>query len=100
MARVVTYRNEHGYCFCQVRLDSGERVLISIAQSGIQLRRLALGGLVPRELVAEWPVAHLREAVDLFADPARPSQHPLDTIKDKLLTMQSLADLREFLRRR
>ncbi len=96
MARIVTYRNDAGGCFCQLQLNSGERILISIAQTGIQVRRLALGGIIPREVIANWEVNQIPDAMHLFADPRQPNKHPLDAIRDRLISLDSISAVRLF----
>lgn len=96
MARVVTYRNDAGGCFCQLELDSGERILISIAQAGIQIRRLALGGIIPREVIAGWSTGEVAGAIALFAEPSQPAKHPLDAIRDRLYYLPSITAIRSF----
>lgn len=95
-SRVVTYRNDAGGCFCQLQLNSGERILISIAQTGIQIRRLALAGMIPREIIATWSVEQIPGAMRLFADPRQPTKHPLDAIKDQLARLDSIPAVRAF----
>lgn len=96
MARIVTCRNDAGGCFCQLQLNSGERILISIAQTGIQVRRLALGGIIPREVIANWRVEQIPNAMHLFADPRQPNKHPLDAIRDRLISLDSISAVRLF----
>jgi hypothetical protein len=59
MSSVVNYANNERQCFCQIRFDSGERVLISIAalpKPSVKIIRVTLGGLVPRETIWEYSV--------------------------------------------
>ena len=50
MTSVVTYANNERQAFCQIKFDTGERVLISIAglpKPSVKIMRLAFGGLFP-----------------------------------------------------
>jgi hypothetical protein len=50
MSSVVRERDDGSQCWCQIRFDSGERVLISIAGKpslSVTVFRLAFVGLIP-----------------------------------------------------
>ena len=79
--------------FCQLKLSSGERIFISCAQTGIKISKLSFGGFVPTKTLAEWPVSRLESAISIFADPAQPSQHPLEAIKNKLISCASIKEV-------
>jgi hypothetical protein len=91
LATVVSYK---AGAYCQLKLDRGERVLISCAQTGIKIMRLGWGGLFPVETLAEWPVDQLDEAIAVFLDIDNPSAHPLDAIVKKLSLCSSIGDVR------
>lgn len=78
MAEVITYKPG---AYCQLRLASRERVLISCAQTGIKIMKLGLGGLIPTKTIADWLVSQLEAAIRIFADERNPSQHPLEAIR-------------------
>ena len=107
MSSVVTYANNERQCFCQIRFDSGERVLVSIASAptpSLKVIRLALGGLIPRQTIWEYDTimaggreAYVRGLMDMFpSDPSR-IMHPLDIIRDALLRCSSIDDARRTL---
>ena len=89
-------------CFCQLRFESGERVLISIAgqpHPSIKLLRLALGGLLPRETIWELDSVRLggsesmaRRVIALFLSDSDKVAHPLDAIRDSLLPCRSIQE--------
>lgn len=93
MGTVITYKNDTRRCFCQVKLDSGERVLISIARGEVLLVKLGFGGLVPMKRI--WKSKNVSQIMAVFVDEdARGhSKHPLDAIRDRLLTCPSVRDL-------
>lgn len=97
MAKIVTYKPG---AYCQLKLASGERVLISCAQTGIKIIKLALGGLIPTRTIVDWPIAELVSAIELFADEAAPTQHPLDAIKNKLIHCSSIKAIEQLCLRR
>lgn len=90
MADIIAYKPG---AFCQLKLASRERVLISIAQTGIKIMKLSLGGLIPTKTIADWPVSELELVIRIFADETDPSQHPLDAIKNKLIACPSINDI-------
>lgn len=96
--RFVTYRNDLTRCFCQVRLDSGERILVSGAQGTVKIVRVALGGLLPIGTIATLDPARL---VQLFKpvllDSSYPFKHPLDMVAMMAAAMSSISDLKAFL---
>jgi hypothetical protein len=98
MSKVITYKNASADgCYCQIQLDSGERVLISIAQSGIALFQLDVHGLTAIATLAEWSTGEIPEVIQLFADLAIPEKPPLDAIRDRLLQCSSILQLMELI---
>lgn len=96
--RFETYRNDLSRCFCQVRLDSGERVLVSGAQGAVKLVKLALGGLIPAGTIATLSSAQLAELFrPMLADASYPFQHPLDMTAMMVAGMPSVSDIKSFL---
>ena len=57
--------------------------------------KLGFAGLIPTKTIADWPVSRLEEAIGIFADEANPSQHPLEAIKNKLMTCSSIRDIEQ-----
>jgi hypothetical protein len=100
MSEVITYKNSGEGSFCQVKLDSGEHVLISIAQTGIKLFQLGLAGLVPTSTLADWSIAEIPSAIRVFADLDAPQKPPLDAIRDRILQCRSTSDIRELITRK
>jgi hypothetical protein len=93
----VTYRNDGTRCFCQVRLDSGERILISAAKGEIKLMKLGFGGTVPLKTIAKLNAAQLARLLKLFfADSSYPLLHPLDLMALLIAGAPSVAELKMF----
>jgi hypothetical protein len=62
VSTVVTYRNNERQCFCQIKFDTGERALISIAAAptpSVKVLKLAFGGLIPRQTIWEYNPTHV-----------------------------------------
>ena len=108
MSAVVTYRNNERQCFCQIKFDTGERVLVSIAPAAptpsVKVLRLALGGLVPRQTVWEYnPTmaggynAYVENMIKMFPPSDDRPAHPLDVIRDTLLPCSSIEEARRTL---
>jgi hypothetical protein len=92
MAEIVTYKPG---VYCQLKLASGERVLISCAQTGIKIMKVVLGGLIPTRTIVDWPISELASAIEVFADESTPMQHPLEAIKNKLLNCSSIKEIEQ-----
>jgi hypothetical protein len=108
MSEVVTYKNTGRQCYCQIKLDNGERILITIASMptpSIKICKLGLLGLLPVQTVWEYnPTmaggyeAYIRKLIEMFADPSdEEPKHPLDTLRDRLLPCQSISEVRNSL---
>jgi hypothetical protein len=63
MGEVITYEEPR---YSMVRLDSGERVLLSVAQDGIVLYRMRLGGFLPGSRIGSWTPGQIHDFVDRF----------------------------------
>jgi len=92
VAEIINYKPG---AFCQLKLASRERVLISCAQTGIKIMKLGLGGLIPTKTIADWPISKLATAVHIFADETNQSEHPLEAIKKKLMTCTSIREIEQ-----
>ncbi len=106
MSKVITYRNDKYGCFCQIKLDSGERILISIASTpspSIKIKKLAFG-IFPIKTIWEFnPTmaggyrAYIEKSIKIFTDPKLENsdeiKQPLDVIRDKLLPCHSVNEV-------
>ncbi|MEN6560256.1 MAG: hypothetical protein ABFD52_05740 [Acidobacteriota bacterium] len=103
MSKVETYSNTAHKCYCQIKLDSGERILLSIASMpspSIKVFKVKFLG-VPVKTVWEYnPTmaggyeAYVRKLIEMFADPSdEEPKHPLDAIRDRLLPCQSISEV-------
>lgn len=108
MSKVVTYANNKYQCFCQIKLDNGERVLISIAAApspSVKVMKLALLGFLPIQTIWAYnPTmaggfdAYVRKMMLMFQDSlASEPKHPLDILRDRLLPCKSISDIRNTL---
>jgi hypothetical protein len=97
MSKVIAYKNTDRHCFSQIRFDSRERILISVANTpvhGIKVIKL-LAGIIPYKTIWEFSLPEgERDArgklISLFADQsAKKVEHPLDAITAKLLNCRS-----------
>lgn len=97
MSKVITYKNTVSECFCQIKLDDGNRILISIANT-ICLYKMKWLGAWPSEKLFEFslsqflyskfpPVKKVREQTGSFAD-------PLDILRDVLIQCNSIEEVK------
>ncbi len=88
MSKVITYKNEGAKgVFSQVKLDSGERILISIGDNVIKIYKLGLFGAIPVKTV--WLYPDFREFFDLL----RYKKHPLDVFVEMAKESGSISGL-------
>ncbi len=102
MGKVVNYAKNPRQCFCQIKFESGERVLISIAgppNAGVKVMKL-LFGFIPTQTVWECSAAmaggfdsYVQKLNLMFPEP----KHPLDSFRDRLLACTSIAEARDAL---
>lgn len=91
MSQIITYKNEGVKgVFSQIKLDSGERVLISIAANEIKIYKLKFFGVIPSGTIWEYP--------DLFGffnllQANGYSGHPLDVLVEKVKFFDSIVHL-------
>jgi len=106
MGKVVTYKNNKYQCFCQIKLDNGEKVLISIASAptpSIKLMKLGFLGMWPIQTIWEYnPTmaggydAYVQKMMKMFQDPlAVELKHPLDILRDRILPCKSISEVRD-----
>ena len=110
MSYVVRERDDGNQCWCQIRFDSGERVLISIAGKptvSVTVFRLLFGGLIPSKKVweltsdqAEGHDAVVHEFMRMFMPDQNDWRRPLEAIRDALLQCSSIEQARTMLSER
>lgn len=97
MSKVIAYQNTDRHCFSQIRFDSRERILISVANApahSIKVIKL-LAGIIPYKTIWEFSLPEgARDAqaklISMFADQsARKVDHPLDAITTRLVACRS-----------
>ena len=97
LAQLVTYRNEPPHrMYCQLKLDSGERILISISHSGIRISKLGLGGRLRTGTIWRCGSDEIREALAIFVEPGKAITSTLDAVRDKLIDLKSIAEVKDF----
>ncbi len=99
MGKLTAYRNTDRHCFCQIKFESRERVLVSIAsvpEHGIKVLRLLLG-IIPYKTIWEFSAGGEKDAydrmIDMFTTPGSPgADHLLDAIILKLRPCRSCGE--------
>jgi len=61
MAKIITYKEG---AYCQIKFDSGERILISIAQTGIKIIQQKFMGLIPGPIIYECSLLDIKSAIE------------------------------------
>jgi hypothetical protein len=92
MNKIIAYKNAGSSgMFCQLKFDSNERILISIAQTGVRICKLSFGGLIPTRTL--WESNDSVRMVELFGDENEPDKHLLDAIITKLMRCNSVSEV-------
>jgi len=96
MGNIITYKNAGAAgVYSQIKLDNGERILISIAQPGVQIFKLSFGGLFPVSTI--WKSGDIDQMIALFGDFALSESNLLDAIVKKLIDCVSIDEIRTLL---
>jgi hypothetical protein len=98
VSKVIAYRNTKRHCFCQIKFDSRERVLVSVAsvpEHSIKVVKL-IAGIFPLKTIWEYKAAAAdvtdahKELITLFLGQVeKKANHPLDAIIRKLVPCRS-----------
>jgi hypothetical protein len=100
MSKVIAYKNTDRHCFSQIRFDSRERILISVANTPVHSIKIIklFAGIIPYKTVWEFSLQEGEadgpaKLISLFADKAdKKFDHPLDAITVRLLTCRSCGE--------
>jgi hypothetical protein len=96
----VTYANNATQCFCQVRLESGERILVSGAQGAIKVFRMRLFGMIPSGCLATLDAHRLSTLFpfEMCYGLLQPEQmaHPLDLLSIVLSGIENVGEIEKF----
>jgi len=79
--------------YCQIKLESNERILISIAQPGVKILKLNFGGLIPTQTI--WESNDVPKMVKLFADENQPEKPLLDAIIAGLIDCKTIVEIKQ-----
>jgi hypothetical protein len=94
MTKIITYKNEGVKgVFCQLQLDSGERILVSIAQSGVKIFKIGFMGIFPMKTI--WESSSIEEMVKIFVNSQTQAMSPLDAIIEKLRNCKNIEKILE-----
>jgi hypothetical protein len=81
MSKIVTYRHDREYGYCQIKLDSGEKVLLSETGDYIKIYKLIFGFL-PLKMVWKWH--RTNDSKDIVLNIM--SRHPKDGFFDSFVS--------------
>ncbi|MEJ2697595.1 MAG: hypothetical protein P8013_13230 [Candidatus Sulfobium sp.] len=99
MSKVTAYQNTDRVCFCHIKFESRERILVSIAnvpESGIKVMKL-LFGIIPYKTIWEFSAGGekrpQKKMIEMFSDRNSPkAKHPLDAVIAKLERCRSCGE--------
>lgn len=92
MSCIITYKE--GF-FSQIKLTSGERIMLSCAEGGATIFKMRFFGLVRDSKIAEWKLKDLSRFMFRFGG-APPNQTPFNFTVQKLTSFDSIEQLRKF----
>ncbi|MGH7564850.1 MAG: hypothetical protein ACREK5_10575 [Gemmatimonadota bacterium] len=92
MSRVLREKNTGRQCFSTIELDTGEKVMISVASGEVKIVRMKWRGAFPGETV--WTSSDADQLAGLFFHPNRANELPLESIRNRLLQCSSIAEIR------
>lgn len=100
MSKVIAYKNTDRHCFSQIRFDSRERILISVANHPVHSIKVIklLAGIIPYKTIWEFSLPEgaanaEHKLITLFKDQSdKKFDHPLDAITTKLVACRSCSE--------
>ena len=94
MSQIITYKEG---CYSQIKLTSGERIMLSCTEGGVTILKMRFFGVVPAFKIAEWKLKDLSRFMFLFGG-APPNQTPFNFTVQKLTSFKSIEQLRKFVK--
>jgi hypothetical protein len=92
MSQIITYKEG---CYSQIKLTSGERIMLSCAEDGVTIFKMCFFGVIPGSKIAEWKPKDLSRFMFLFCG-APPNQTPFSFTVQKLTSFDSIEQLCKF----
>lgn len=89
MPRVITYKEGR---FSTVQLDSGEKVMLSVAQTGIVIFQMKFLGMLPGRKIAEWSIHDLPDFIARLGGTG-PTGSPFRYAVDQIAAFPSIREL-------
>lgn len=97
MSKVIAYQNTARHCFSQIRFDSRERILISVANHPVHSIKVIklFAGIIPYKTIWEFSLPEGEtdghgKLISLFEHQSvKKCDHPLDAVTTKLLACRS-----------
>lgn len=91
MGSILAKKDNRVQCFARLKLDSGEQIMISVAQSGVKIFKMKWAGLFPAATL--WESKSIAEVAEKFFDERKPLQRPLDSMIDKLIDCRTTGEV-------
>lgn len=107
MGRLITYKDDSSHCFCQIKFENKERILISMASHpnpSVKILKLLLGFIPIKTIWAYDSIMaggidpYTNKLWDLFYEEEQGSDiRPLGAIKEKLIKCHSISEVKAIL---
>ena len=96
MGKIITYKNEGGYCFSQIEFDNGERVLISVSTEEFNVKIFELlDGTTPVRTIFSMDLAKATEVFLKREDWGKKRGIILDNIIETIRDSKSIQNMNE-----
>jgi hypothetical protein len=93
MARILQQQEGR---YARIELDSGEKIVLSIAQVGIAIYEPGFLNILRKRTIKEWMPSQVREFVAKFSG-HNPNLSPFGYTVEQLSSFSSIAELEEYL---
>src|SRR5437660_707937 len=92
MGEIIVKRDTPLQCFARLRLENGDQIMISVANSGVKVFKMKWAGIFPSTTL--WASdSMVGVVVEKFFDEREPLQRPLDVMINKLIDCRSAAEV-------
>jgi hypothetical protein len=107
MGKQITFRNDLNAQFCQIKLEDGKRILISVAEGYVKIFTLKFFGAIPNKTIYAGKVMDLfdsnyyQKTIDQLNeetnDPPKYGYNQLDVFRKVLLPCNSIEEVEQIL---
>ena len=90
MGRILDYEINNGTCCSEIKIDGGDRILISVTQSGLKISKVSLGSIISANI---WESDN--QSQQIFGEEIERDGHFLNFLLAHLLDCKSTGEIRK-----